>query len=220
MDYTQKITLILKMSIIPQMEESSFKSTIEPQQGLSKRKGREMIKKGEKRKRPGSGGEILQKKAQLMMEKRVVEEERGAEKKNGLEMEAREEEEGSSCFHILSHTPPKVIEEYKEQNSYLMANEELPEVEEEDRETDEELGQQTDSFHFLSLRQLEEKKGEEKDDMAKYLKAEKTCWNRSFHILSEALSEELKYELYLVQNLWTSSERRKRNLEKEKMKYI
>lgn len=136
---------------------------------------------GEMKKRKGiSRREILQKKAQLAGEKVDEGERRGTEGRSGFE--AREEE-GSCCFHILAEE-----REYREQTSGSMVNEEL--------------GQQTGSFHFLPLSQLEEEekgwqeKGEESYSMAT-LKEEKT----RFQILSSALSEELKYELYLVQNL-------------------
>ena len=166
---------------------------------MKKKKGMKMEKKGgEMEKKKGtSRGEILQKKAQPVGRTVVDEGKRGATEGRGFKMEPREEKPGSCCFHILAHTLPEVEEgeeeegENKEQKSDLMVNEEL--------------GQETGSFHFLPLSQLEEEekgwqeKGEESYSMAT-LKEEKTCLNR-FQILSSALSEELKYELYLVQNL-------------------
>ena len=161
---------------------------------MKKKKGMKM-EKGEMKQRKGTlKGEISQKKGQLVGKRDVDEGERRAtEGRSGFKMEPREEEPGSCYFHILAHTLPEVEEEgeYKEQKSDLMVNEEL--------------GQETGSFHFLPLSQLEEEekgwqeKGEESYSMAT-LKEEKTCLNR-FQILSSALSEELKYELYLVQNL-------------------
>ena len=74
----------------------------------------------------------------------------------------------------------------------------------------EKLGQETgtSSFRFLSLNKEGEEAGQEKgckkgkscSMTTLAVKAEKTGSNR-FHILSSALTEELKYELYLVQNL-------------------
>ena len=127
-------------------------------------------------------------------------------------MEAREEEKegykpeeetGSCCLHILSHTLNQAGEEEEkeedeeEQRSDLMVDEEF----------EQETG--TSSFQFLSLGKEEEKGYKEEDDHKKEKscskpglasKAEKAGFNR-FHILSSALTEELKYELYLVQNL-------------------
>ena len=177
------------------MEECSFKngSRSRTERGwwhsaasLRKRKGRSTEKsEGEMKKRKGiSRREILQKKAQLAGEKVDEGERRGTEGRSGFE--AREEE-GSCCFHILAEE-----REYREQTSGSMVNEEL--------------GQQTGSFHFLPLSQLGEEGGkggeekgckEEESCSMATLKEEKT----RFQILSSALSEELKYELYLVQNL-------------------
>lgn len=188
----KKITEILNLiKCFAQMEECSFKNgwRREPVWCKRKRKGRSVEMKEIKKRKERS---ILQKKAQ-MVEKRVVEgARRGRGGRSDFKEEAREEEE-EPCLHILADTLPKA-EENREQKSDLMV--------------DEEPSQETDSFHFLSLSQLEgggkgrQEKGckEEKSSLQTTLKEEKTCLNR-FHILSSALSEELKYELYLVQNL-------------------
>ena len=181
---------------------------------VEKRKGKS--RGGIKKRKVTSTVEILQKKAEWV-EKRVERQGRGdwwkKERTSDL-MEAEEEEKegkpGSCCFHILSHTPPKEEEEEekekkdegedKQQKSDLMVNEKL--------------GQETgtSSFRFLSLNkegeEEERKAGQEKgckkgkscSMTTLAVKAEKTGSNR-FHILSSALTEELKYELYLVQNL-------------------
>ena len=146
----------------------------------------------------------------MAMEEVVVEEVGGL-------LEAREEKEveGEEGFHILLQTPSgkedeekktRDLMEEKEETSDLMVNE------------DQEIG--TSSFNFLPLSAKEEEEekeegslvlGKEEEEGAykdgkSFLmaspdaKVEKARSNR-FHFLSSALSEELKYELYLVQNL-------------------
>ena len=177
---------------------------------------------GSGRKRQGSlMGEILQRKVKQV--KKTVEGERmrrdwraTKERKHDL-MDAREgekegykpeEDTGSCCLHILSHTLNQAgegeekEEDEEEQKSDLMVNEEL--------------GQETgtSSFHFLSLGKEEEKGYKEEEQSYKeiYYKEEKcssmpvlttkaTAGLNRFHILSSALTEALKFELYLVQNL-------------------
>ena len=132
------------------------------------------------------------------MEEVVVEEVDG--EMGGL-LEAREEKEveGEEGFHILLQTPSgkekktRDLMEEKEETSDLMVNE------------DQEIG--TSSFNFLPLsaKEEEEEEGEYKEGKSFLMaspdaKVEKARSNR-FHFLSSALSEELKYELYLVQNL-------------------
>ena len=147
----------------------------------------------------------------MAMEEVVVEEVN--EEMGGL-LEAREEKEveGEEGFHILLQTPSgkeeeekktRDLMEEKEETSDLMVNE------------DQEIG--TSSFNFLPLSAKEEEEekeegslvlGKEEEEGAykdgkSFLMASpdvKASSNR-FHFLSSALSEELKYELYLVQNL-------------------
>ena len=132
----------------------------------------------------------------MAMEEVVVEEVGGL-------LEAREEKEveGEEGFHILLQTPSgkedeekktRDLMEEKEETSDLMVNE------------DQEIG--TSSFNFLPLSAKEEEEEVAYKEGKSFLmaspdaKVEKARSNR-FHFLSSALSEELKYELYLVQNL-------------------
>ena len=130
--------------------------------------------------------------------------EAGEEEKESYEPE---EETGSCCLHILSHTLNQAGEGEEEEKE---KEEDEDEEKRSDLMVDEELEQETgtSSFHFLSLGK-EEEKGYNEDDHKEEkscskpglaTKAEKTGLNR-FHILSSALTEALKYELYLVQNL-------------------
>ena len=134
----------------------------------------------------------------MAMEEVVVEE--VVEEMGGL-LEAREEKEveGEEGFHIPLQTPSgkeeekktRDLMEEKEETSDLMVNE------------DQEIG--TSSFNFLPLSAKEEEEGAYKEGKSFLMaspdaKVEKARSNR-FHFLSSALSEELKYELYLVQNL-------------------
>ena len=140
----------------------------------------------------------------MAMEEVVVEE---VDEEMGGLLEAREEKEveGEEGFHIPLQTPSgkeeekktRDLMEEKEETSDLMVNE------------DQEIG--TSSFNFLPLSAKEEEEGaykeEEEEEAYKdgksFLMASpdvKASSNR-FHFLSSALSEELKYELYLVQNL-------------------
>ena len=145
----------------------------------------------------------------MAMEEVVVEE---VDEEMGGLLEAREEKEveGEEGFHILLQTPSgkeeeekktRDLMEEKEETSDLMVNE------------DQEIG--TSSFNFLPLSAKEEEEEEEaykEEEEGAYkegksflmaspdAKVEKARSNR-FHFLSSALSEELKYELYLVQNL-------------------
>ena len=131
----------------------------------------------------------------MAMEEVVVEE---VDEEMGGLLEAREEKEveGEEGFHILLQTPSgkeeekktRDLMEEKEETSDLMVNE------------DQEIG--TGSFNFLPLSAKEEEEGAYKEGKS-FLMASpdaKVGSNR-FHFLSSALSEELKYELYLVQNL-------------------
>ena len=134
----------------------------------------------------------------MAMEEVVVEE---VDEEMGGLLEAREEKEveGEEGFHILLQTPSgkeeekktRDLMEEKEETSDLMVNE------------DQEIG--TSSFNFLPLSAKEEEEGAYKEGKSFLMaspdaKVEKARSNR-FHFLSSALSEELKYELYLVQNL-------------------
>ena len=135
----------------------------------------------------------------MAMEEVVVEE---VDEEMGGLLEAREEKEveGEEGFHILLQTPSgkeeekktRDLMEEKEETSDLMVNE------------DQEIG--TSSFNFLPLSAKEEEEEEAYKEGRSFLmaspdaKVEKARSNR-FHFLSSALSEELKYELYLVQNL-------------------
>ena len=133
----------------------------------------------------------------MAMEEVVVEEVDG--EMGGL-LEAREEKEveGEEGFHIPLQTPSgkeeekktRDLMEEKEETSDLMVNE------------DQEIG--TSSFNFLPLSAKKEeeayKEGKSFLMASPDAKVEKARSNR-FHFLSSALSEELKYELYLVQNL-------------------
>ena len=134
----------------------------------------------------------------MAMEEVVVEE---VDEEMGGLLEAREEKEveGEEGFHIPLQTPSgkeeekktRDLMEEKEETSDLMVNE------------DQEIG--TSSFNFLPLSAKEEEEGAYKEGRSFLMaspdvKAKKANSNR-FHFLSSALSEELKYELYLVQNL-------------------
>ena len=134
----------------------------------------------------------------MAMEEVVVEE---VDEEMGGLLEAREEKEveGEEGFHIPLQTPSgkeeekktRDLMEEKEETSDLMVNE------------DQEIG--TSSFNFLPLSAKEEEEGAYKEGKSFLMaspdaKVEKASSNR-FHFLSSALSEELKYELYLVQNL-------------------
>ena len=135
----------------------------------------------------------------MAMEEVVVEE---VDEEMGGLLEAREEKEveGEEGFHILLQTPSgkeeekktRDLMEEKEETSDLMVNE------------DQEIG--TSSFNFLPLSAKKEEEEEAYKDGKSFLmaspdaKGEEARSNR-FHFLSSALSEELKYELYLVQNL-------------------